>query len=116
MVGGLPTDGKAEPRMNTFGACCFEMKTVNLRSISLSKGPWSRTDPPAVCPQFGFAIRGNCQSPAYGRTVPKTIQFFDGYDHPGSRFQQGRTLPKSGSYFGTIPKLSGPNVGDFWQC
>ncbi len=62
MGGGLPTDGKAEPRMNTFDGCGFEMHTVNFRSMSLSKGPWSRKGPPAFHPQFDFVIRGNCQA------------------------------------------------------
>jgi hypothetical protein len=39
MGGGLPTDGKAEPRMNTSDACGFEMNPVNLRSMSLRIGP-----------------------------------------------------------------------------
>jgi hypothetical protein len=97
------TDGKAEPRINTFDACGFEMNTVNLRSFSLSIVPWSRKGPPAFHPQFGFAIRGKYQAPAFYRPVAQTIQFFGGYDDRGSRFNQGRTPPKSGSYFGTTP-------------
>jgi hypothetical protein len=97
MGGGLPTDGKAEPRMKTFDACGFEMNTVNLRSISLSKGPWSRKGPPAFHPQFGFAIRGNYQAPEYCRAVDQTIQFFGLDDDRGSRFNQGRTLSWLGS-------------------
>jgi len=39
---GRTTDGKADPRMNTFDTCGLEMNTVNLRSMSLSNGPWSK--------------------------------------------------------------------------
>jgi hypothetical protein len=30
LAGGLPTDGNADLRMNTFAACGFELKTVNV--------------------------------------------------------------------------------------
>ncbi len=34
-AGGLPTDGNADLRMNTFAACGFELKTVNVSARNL---------------------------------------------------------------------------------
>jgi len=90
------------------------MNTVNLRSFSLSIVPWSRKGPRAFHPQFGFAIRGKYQAPAYDRPVAQTIQFFGGYDDRGSRFNQGRT-PPIGKLFRDDSLETAALSGDFVQ-
>jgi hypothetical protein len=42
MAGGLPTDGKAELRINTSLHAVFEMNTVKIRSRKLDNCGWTR--------------------------------------------------------------------------
>ncbi len=45
-AGGLPTDGNAELRMNTFAACGFELKTVKVSQLSeVLDGPYRQLTP-----------------------------------------------------------------------
>ncbi len=72
LAGELPTDGNAELRMNTFAACDFELKTVNVSVRKLDHGSRtsccrSRKCPRTVHPQFGFAIRGKYQTLSFCR-------------------------------------------------
>ncbi len=67
VAGGLPTDGNADLRMNSFAAGGFEMKTVNVSARKFDHGSRasccrSRKCPRTFHPQFGFAIRGNFQT------------------------------------------------------
>jgi hypothetical protein len=49
----IPTDGKADLRMNTFTACGIELNTDNLRIRSLDKAPRFRNRSPV----FASAVR-----------------------------------------------------------
>jgi hypothetical protein len=64
MDGGLPTDGKAELRMNTFEACGFETKIVNVRSRSFDCEE-AASGQRSFLPQFDIAIRchDGCDNP-----------------------------------------------------
>jgi len=58
MAYGWPTDGKAEPRMNRFGASGFEMITVKIGSRPLDK-EGSAEKQTSFHASHGFAILRN---------------------------------------------------------
>ena len=132
LAGGLPTDGLADLRMNTFAACRFEIKTIKGSAPKLDHGGRSsavgegsvrgRFIRSSALPSAGITKRSHFaalrlkQFDVLDHSVAQAIWCLGRFDDGGSWMNHGRTLPNREVISRQFLRIHGQSVEWTYAC